>query len=1503
MTTVYRCPKCGTEQSSDALEGLCHRCVVKITLGPADASVRSLAATHTAFSGLAQQFGDYELLDEIARGGMGVVYRARQVSLNRRVAVKMIRSGIFAGEAEVKRFHGEAEAAASLDHPNIVPIYEVGEQAGQHYFAMKLIEGSSLASRISNPKSQISNQDAGALLLKVARAVHYAHQRGILHRDLKPGNILIDSQGEPHVTDFGLAKRLSDSPFSAVQSQLTLSGALIGTPSYMSPEQATGNTKQITTATDVYSLGAILYELLSGCPPFSGGSTLEVLRKVMEEEPVRPSQLRRSRCKTPASPLESDRSPLTSPATSLDSDLETICLKCLEKDTQRRYNSAAAMVDDLERWLRHEPILARLTTPAERVFKWVRRHPARAGMIGMFLLVLMMGVIGIAWQWRRAEAHAEESRQRLVRLNVANGVHRIEEGDFLAALPWFVESLRLDRMQTTSPGRGNPSRDSGLRSSYSPLEESHRIRFATTLRGAPRLIQMWFHDEAVNDAQFSSDGSRVVTASSDQTARIWDAVSGQPLSPPLMHAAQVVHAVFSPDGQRLATGCKDGSFRLWNGRTGAPLTPLLRHRQPKDPKFERFDVSFSPDGKKLLTAGASSAARLWNAESGEEMGPPLSHAGNSWVTHASFSPDGRWVATADFAGRVRIWDAPTGQPSGPTFEHGTEIRHIEFTPDSRTLVTAGNNGGWLWDAASGASLAFLGHLPATFHAHFSPDSTRVITAGQDATARIWDATTGQASTPALQHGESVLQSAFSPDGRWVVTASEDHSVRVWDATTGALLFPPLWHGHTVRHAMFSPDGRRVLTASVDGVARLWDLASGRPAFMVLRGEGTLHHAWFGHDPRHLITVGEDKTVQVWDVTTGATLGPPLHLDSSCRSADLSPDAKRLVTGTRDNFARVWDVTASGLRSQSSYVDGLGPVVWRPDGRAFLTVSGGRPDTAQVWDGDSGAPITSPMQHRHHITHGAFSPDGQRIATASNDETARVWHAQTGAPVTPPLPHEGPVIRVCFSLDGTRLATASTDNTARIWNAATGEPISPPLRHGGWVNDVRFSPDGRRVATCSDDGTARVWDAATGQPLTPPLWLRGGVENLCWTRDGHRLLANNGSGVMVWDVNSGLPLTPVFTPHAPVLDACFSSNEQQMLAVTPDRRVLSWDISASDSPLEDLALTARLLTSRQVDATGALVPLDQAARTVESGNSSAYSTSHPKAVAVRTVDVLRADWEHLGARLVPKLEIARLKTELAWHEQQASTAEVNHQWFAAAFHLGRVCAARTNDLAWLARRDLAQARASHLGLVPVTDRIQPRPPKASPQQIDLTRHYNALLTENWFDSYTTLENSLASLPTGLQEFAGVLFDVRGIMQLRGKSLATAPEFPSRISGILIARSCQKLHFLMAAGRAFVGDRGQTVGQYVMHYANGGGMSVPLRVGEEIGDWWDTPGTTCGADRAEIVWTGSNEAAGKKVSTVRLYKWTWNNPYPDEELRSLDLSATAEFAPFLIAITAE
>jgi hypothetical protein len=603
-------------------------------------------------------FGDYELRGVLGRGGMGVVYRALQHSLRRPVALKMIRAGLWAGDDEVRRFKNEAEAAANLDHPGIVPIYEVGEHDGRHYFSMKLVEGQSLADRLAGPRDD--PRAAARLVASVSRAVHHAHQRGILHRDLKPANILLDAEGRPHVTDFGLARRIEG------DGGLSLSGSVVGTPQYMSPEQASGHRATVTTATDVYGLGAILYALLTGRPPFQGEGVVETLARVRDGSPPAPSRVNRH----------------------VPRDLEIICLKCLDKDPRRRYDSAAALADDLERYGRGEPILARRTGLPERAAKWARRRPAVAALAAVALLVAAAGLAGVLWQWQKAErARLAEARANAV-MSRANRALSATNETLRRNLYFERVALADSELRGHDIGRAEELL-ADCPDDLRGWEWHHlrRLRYEEplVLRGPPGRV---------TDLAFSPDGRLIASATAgDSSVTVWDTATGEDVLS-LRHTQSVEDVAFSPDGRRIASASGDMTVRLWDAATGRAVRVLHGHTHFVN------GVRFTPDGRQLVSVSLDGTIRTWDVATGREV--RVLNAGAGPITEMALSPDGRRVATGHDhpAGIAKVWDLVTGRA---LLEVGTRGVHtLAFSPDGRRLaICSVSNGVVVHDAATG----------------------------------------------------------------------------------------------------------------------------------------------------------------------------------------------------------------------------------------------------------------------------------------------------------------------------------------------------------------------------------------------------------------------------------------------------------------------------------------------------------------------------------------------------------------------------------------------------------------------------------------------------------------------------------------------------------------------------------------------------------------------------------------------------------------------------------
>jgi WD40 repeat protein/tRNA A-37 threonylcarbamoyl transferase component Bud32 len=949
---------------------------------------------------------------------MGVVYKALDLRLKRVVALKMILNGTASSQADTTRFLNEAETIARLQHPNLVQIYDVGVYEGRPYFALEFVDGPNLGVYLHG--EPLSPREAAELVQTLAHAVHAVHSRGIVHRDLKPANILLQSettintkqgtaedighaekkeqearlipnQGEsgnsssasrdshlfrgfyPKLTDFGLAKKLDSTTGQ------TATGDILGTPLYMAPEQAAGKTREIGTPVDIYALGTILYELLTGKPPFWGETGWEVVQQVISAEAVPPS---RRQGKVPR-------------------DLETICLKCLEKEPRKRYASADALAEDLRRFLAGEPILARPVGPMQRLIKWGRRRPALASLaLVSVLATVALGVGGVLHnlelQAALKEAHdrGEEGRQRLVRLHVARGVQQMDQGDWLGALVWLTEALRLDQ--------GEPAR-----------EELHRLRLGALLSQCPNLAALWFHDGPVQHACFSADGGRTLTVSDDGTARVWDVQTGHPATPPLRHTAALVYGEFSRDGRRVVTMTATGDAQVWDAKSGKAITPVLSHGT------RGTLAAFSPDGEALATLSHDNVVRLWDAGTGKPLQVTFVHA--KTVHWFVFSPDGTHLASACQDGAAHLWDLKNGKETVAPLQHGSPVRKVAFSPDGRRVLTVGADCKVRqWDATRGTELCQpLKHFQNVNHAAFSPDGRWIVTASDDKRARLWNAGTGELRGPTLKHPADVNIGSFSPDGRWVVTACDDNTTRLWEADNSEPVPPWLLHHGTVHQATFSPDGRYLLTASCDCTARLWDLQR------VLE-RSTLH-------------LDERAEGKLRPDPAAPRLNDPERLQAK------SPDGQLIVKVEGKNTARVWK--ADGAEAITPPLRHGSMVLWvcfSPDGRTVATASDD--NTTRLWDAQTGRLLLSPLQHESSINHVAFSPDGRLVLTSARDGTARVWSTRTGEALTHPLQHPRAVIRGKFDADGRRIQTTDAANVTITWDLRCDDrPVEELLR--------------------------------------------------------------------------------------------------------------------------------------------------------------------------------------------------------------------------------------------------------------------------------------------------------------------------------------------------------------------------------------------------------------------------------------------------------------------------
>jgi WD40 repeat protein/serine/threonine protein kinase len=1097
----------------------------------------------------------YEILAPLGRGGMGVVYKARQLRLNRPVALKRLREG---GEKELRRSRVEAESLARLQHPNIVQIYEFVEHAGQAFLALELVEGGSLSDRLTG--KPLPPRETAAFLQAVAGAVHYAHANGIVHRDLKPANVLLTGEREsgvgsresgkdnnsasrfptpdsrlpiPKLTDFGIAKRL------AADGGETRDGDVIGTPSYMAPEQAAGKTAEVGPATDVYSMGVILYEMLTGRVPLLGPTTLDTLILVRTEEPVPPRRLQ------PRIP----------------GDLETICLKCLEKEPGRRFASAADLAADLSRFLRGEPIRARPTPAWERAWKWAERRPAVAALSTALVLLAAVAFGLVAWQWHRAEDKAaaegvarrlavakereeKEARRQVERLTAGmalrQGVALCEAGEVGRGLLWLTRSLELAE-RTGDAGLERAARCN--LASWPSLLVRPRAELAHTgwicavalspdgrvalTGGIDHTVRLWdtatgrlrgeplLHADAVCAAAFSPDGKQILTGSGDDrkrtgSARLWDAATGQPVGQPLPHGGEVTAVAFRPDGAVFVTVCADEA-RLWRTADGQPVGPPLRHARPAQPDprvYPKLTASFSPDGSLVATGGEDGTARLWDGHTGLSRGEPLRASGP--VQSLAFSPDGRTLLTGSFDGSAQMWDVAVGRPRGPVLRHRGRVKVVAFSPDGQIAASGGvvEDGPQqpgtrrvlkgevrLWDAATGRPLGeALEHTGPVWSLAFSPGGRLLLTGSEDQHARFYLVASGTPVGKALLHDGTVGAVAFSRDGTLALTASaggaEVQRARVWELPPESGLGRPLVQPEPALEVAFCPDGRSLLTVAGDQVVRDWDLTSGRATELEPRLERDIAALVFSPDGRTFLTASQEKyaggIVRLWD-------GAPrrvrhvVKLNASVAHAAFSADGSNIVVCTAGTLHWLDATTGKVLRDvpckNSGPIGSVAPVadgrdVLMGDDRGALLWKSGRPDPRRVWTSPAGMTWVTlyPDQTKALLVAGGF---------------AQVWDVHPERILgPPPFQAEGGFGRVAFSPDGRSVLIGSRDKVARLWDVATGHPLGPPPghdRHGR----VAVCPDGQQLVFGGLDGRITLWNVPApleGRAERVRLWV-------------------------------------------------------------------------------------------------------------------------------------------------------------------------------------------------------------------------------------------------------------------------------------------------------------------------------------------------------------------------------------------------------------------------------
>jgi len=1033
-----------------------------------------------------EQYGKYILTEEKDKGGMGRVLVAFDDHIKREIAIKELLSSNSKNSRMIIRFLREARITGRLEHPSIVPVYEIGKRTdGTFYYAMKLVKGKTLDAAIKECKTPEERLKLLPHFRDLCNAIAFAHSKNIIHRDIKPENVMIGEFGETVVLDWGLSKVKGDVEFleenvekleqfdgsdEFSENELvilknnidqlieedkrhTIFGAAMGTPSYMPPEQALGEIDQIDELSDIYSLGAVLYEILSGDPPYKGDTVYGIISNVINE---------------PLMLLEKLENPPPK-------ELAAVTEKALRKKKEDRYSSAIDLAKEIEAYMSGEKVSVYEYSSLEILSMFMKRNMALVVAIFAVFIILIIAVIGIFSQYRNAEKALLNEREARVKERKAvreskyhyaqgllnKGVDMMKINNHNAAAIYAAASIKNNPAHENSDYYSEKFATSHFESVYFEAA-ANSLLYWNRFGPKVNLSRIMEHDDRVWDVVFSPDGSKIVSGSSDKTVKLWDAETGKILKSFEGHLNSVRDVDFSPDGSKVVSVSRDRTIKFWNVENGKMLNSIVIGNN-----IAAWCVTFSPDGKKIVSGNSDNSVKVWDVRSGKLLKTVVGHKNS--VRSVAVSPDGTKIISGSRDSTIKVWDMKSGKELNTFKNHKDSVVSVNFSPDGGKIVSGSYDGtAKISDLQTGKVLKTLkDHKDAIWSVNFSPDGKEVLSGSFDNTIRLWDLETGK-TLKVFDHKASVYSAAFSKDGNSIVSGSSGKTIKLWKLNREAAFITLKGHKDRIWYATFSPDGSKAVSCSNDGVIKLWDIKTGK-AIKTFEEKKAVFSLAFSKDGKRVLSGGGDFTAKLWDLETGQIVQNFKGHKDSIVSVLFSPDGGRALTGSYDKTIKLWSVET---------------------GKILQTFKG----------------------HKNAVLRAIFLQKGDSILSGSYDKTVKLWDVKTGQEIKS-FEHPDYIVGIAVSENEKNIYATCKDGNVYKWNVKNSKIVKIYKGHRAWVNFIKLSPDKKFILTSADDRTIRVWDEKSGKELLIAPTKEG--ASIDWSPDGNSFLFGDSKNINIW----------------------------------------------------------------------------------------------------------------------------------------------------------------------------------------------------------------------------------------------------------------------------------------------------------------------------------------------------------------------------------------------------